>query len=275
MPPAEVPEAFSAAEAAAAAIVERLGTPEVVVVLGSGWHAAATALGTARAEVSTAEIPGYPAPSVAGHHGELRLVAVGGRPVLLALGRVHLYEGRSVAEVVHGVRAAVLAGARRVVLTNAAGGLDPALSPGQAVLIRDHLNLTGTSPLGGPPIPDRYGPRFCDLSDLYASRLRAIARRVEPTLVEGVYAGLVGPHYETPAEVAMLRHLGADLVGMSTALEAIAAHHLGAEVLGLSCMTNLAAGVSPEPLDHAEVLAAGAAAAPMLGDLLARLLPEL
>jgi purine-nucleoside phosphorylase len=160
-------------------------------------------------------------------------------------------------------------------LTNAAGGLDPAMRPGQVVLIRDHLNLMGASPLGGQVPPAGYRSRFVDLTDLYQAKLRALARQVDPALGEGVYAALGGPHYETPAEVAMLRSIGADLVGMSTALEAIAAHHLGASVLGISLVTNLAAGVSPTPLDHEEVLAAGAAAAPYLAELLAGVLSAL
>jgi purine-nucleoside phosphorylase len=212
---------------------------------------------------------------VAGHHGQLRLLTIGGHNVLLLIGRTHLYEGRSPAEVVHPVRTAVIAGARVVILTNAAGGLDPAMRPGQAVLIRDHLNLTGASPLSGPPPPEAYKGRFVDLTELYPAKLRSIARGVDPTLGEGVYAGLTGPQYETPAEVAMLRKLGADLVGMSTALEAIAAHHLGASVLGISLVTNLAAGVSPTPLDHAEVLAAGADAAPYLVGLISGVLSAL
>jgi purine-nucleoside phosphorylase len=214
-------------------------------------------------------------PTVAGHHGQLRSLRAGDHRVLLLIGRTHLYEGRSPAEVVHPVRTAVIAGARVVILTNAAGGLDPSMRPGQAVLIRDHLNLIGASPLSGPEPPAGYRGRFVDLTDLYPVKLRTLAKQVDPALTEGVYAALGGPHYETPAEVAMLRRAGADLVGMSTALEAIAAHHLGASVLGISLVTNLAAGVSPTPLDHEEVLAAGAAAAPYLVELLAGVLSVL
>jgi purine-nucleoside phosphorylase len=161
-----------------------------------------------------------------------------------------------------------------VVLTNAAGGIRSGLRVGQPVLIRDHLNLTGRSPLAGPPPPAGYPGRFTDLTDLYAARLRALARAADPELAEGVYAALPGPHYETPAEIAMLRTLGADLVGMSTALEAIAARHLGAEVLAISLVTNLAAGLGGQGLDHAEVVEAGGAAAGRMGALLARILPE-
>jgi purine-nucleoside phosphorylase len=207
-------------------------------------------------------------PTVAGHRGSIRSLELGGRRVIVLVGRVHLYEGLSEADVVHGVRTAVLAGCSTVILTNAAGGLNPSWPPGTAVALSDHLNLTNRSPLSGPPPPEPYGARFVDLSEVYSRRLRSIAKQVDPALREGVYAALRGPHYETPAEITMLRTLGADLVGMSTALEAIAARHLRAEVLGISLVTNLAAGVSPTPLDHDDVLAAGAAAAPGLGRLL-------
>ncbi len=268
---------YELAAEAAAAVTRWAGAPphDVVIVLGSGWQGVADGLGTAEAERATADLPGFAAPTVAGHHGQLRSLRAGRHRVLLLIGRTHLYEGRSPAEVVHPVRTAVIAGVRVVILTNAAGGLDPAMRPGQAVLIRDHLNLTGASPLSGPAPPAGYPGRFVDLTELYPANLRALARQVDPALTEGVYAALGGPHYETPAEVAMLRRTGADLVGMSTALEAIAAHHLGAPVLGISLVTNLAAGVSPTPLDHEEVLAAGAAAAPYLVELLAGLLSAL
>ncbi len=268
---------YELAAEAAAEVTRWAGAPphDVAIVLGSGWQGVADGLGTAEAERATADLPGFAAPTVAGHHGQLRSLRAGRHRVLLLIGRTHLYEGRSPAEVVHPVRTAVIAGVRVVILTNAAGGLDPAMRPGQAVLIRDHLNLTGASPLSGPAPPAGYPGRFVDLTDLYPANLRALARQVDPTLTEGVYAALGGPHYETPAEVAMLRRTGADLVGMSTALEAIAAHHLGAPVLGISLVTNLAAGVSPTPLDHEEVLAAGAAAAPYLVELLAGLLSAL
>jgi purine-nucleoside phosphorylase len=264
------PDPFALAAAAADEVKRfaRARPHDVAVVLGSGWQGVADGLGQAETEIAANELPGFLAPTVSGHEGRLRSLTLGEHRVLLLIGRTHLYEGRTAAQVVHPVRTAVMAGARVVVLTNAAGGLDPAMQPGQAVLIRDHLNLTGASPLSGPPPPDGYRGRFVDLTELYPSRLRALARQVDPTLSQGVYAGLNGPQYETPAEVAMLRTLGADLVGMSTALEAIAAHHLGASVLGISLVTNLAAGVSPTPLDHAEVLAAGAAAASYLVTLI-------
>jgi len=268
---------FELAAEAAAEVNRWAGAPphDVAIVLGSGWQGVADGLGTAEAERAASDFPGFPTPTVAGHHGELRSLTVGDHRVLLFVGRTHLYEGRSPAEVVHPVRTAVIAGARVVVLTNAAGGLDPAMKPGQAVLIRDHLNLMGASPLSGPAPPAGYRARFVDLTDLYQAKLRALAGEVDPALTEGVYAALGGPHFETPAEVAMLRRTGADLVGMSTALEAIAAHHLGASVLGISLVTNLAAGVSPTPLDHEDVLAVGAAAAPYLVELLAGVLTRL
>ena len=261
---------FRLAEQAAAEVLAAIGgaAPRVAVVLGSGWLPAADVLGAADVELSTSGLTGFPAPTVAGHRGSIRALDVGDHRVVVLVGRVHLYEGLSDADVVHGVRTAVLAGCTTVILTNAAGGLHPEWAPGTAVALSDHLNLTNRSPLSGPPPPEPYGARFVDLSEVYSARLRALAHHVDPSLKEGVYAALRGPHYETPAEIRMLRTLGADLVGMSTALEAIAARHLHAEVLGISLVTNLAAGVSPTPLDHAEVLAAGAAAAPGLGRLL-------
>ncbi len=261
------PEAVAGRAAEELAARTGVDEHEVAVVLGSGWRPAAEELGDPVAEVPMAELPGFVPPAVAGHGGAIRSVRLGGSRVLVLLGRTHLYEGRGVAPVVHGVRTAVAAGARTVVLTNAAGGLRGDLNVGQAVLIRDHLNLTALSPL--------VGPRFVDLTDLYSARLRALAAELDPTLTEGVYAQLPGPHYETPAEIGMLRTLGADLVGMSTALEAIAARAAGAEVLGLSLVTNLAAGTTGEPLNHEEVVAEGRAAATRLGGLLARLVGRL
>lgn len=272
-----VSDPYDLAREAALEITRRTGVAshDVAIVLGSGWQDAASSLGTTRAVIPSHEIPGFAAPSVPGHHGEMRSMRIGEHDALVLLGRVHLYEGRTPAEVVHPIRAAIAAGATTVVLTNAAGGLDPAMRPGEAVLVRDHLNLTTASPLAGAAPPAGVAPRFVDLTAVYPARLREIARAVDPSLRDGVYAGLVGPHYETPAEVAMLRSLGADLVGMSTVLEAIAARHLGAAVLGISLVTNLAAGVSPTPLDHAEVLAAGAAAAPRLAALVGAVVSQL
>jgi purine-nucleoside phosphorylase len=266
---------YGAAQASAARLAELTGQPrhDVAVVLGSGWAPAADALGTASAEVPLAALGGFPPPTVGGHSPTVRSLSAGGVRALVFLGRVHLYEGHPVATVVHGVRTAVAAGCQVVVLTNAAGGIRPSYQVGQPVLIADHLNLTGRSPLAGPPPPDGYASRFTDLTDLYAARLRALARQADPDLAEGVYAAMPGPHYETPAEIRMLRTAGADLVGMSTVLEAIAAHHLGAEVLAISLVSNLAAGLAPSGLDHAEVVAAGQAAAGRMGSLLAGLLP--
>jgi purine-nucleoside phosphorylase len=237
-----------------------VATHDVAVVLGSGWVPAADALGAASAEIAVTDLPGFAPPAVAGHAGRLRSVDVAGRRTLVFLGRTHLYEGHGVASVVHGVRTAVAAGCRTIVLTNGCGGIRDGLLPGQPVLIRDHLNLTATSPL--------QGATFVDLTDLYSERLRTAVRSIDPTVAEGVYAQLPGPHYETPAEIAMLRTMGADLVGMSTALEAIAARAAGAEVLGISLVTNVAAGLSGQPLDHAEVLATGRESAERMGVLL-------
>ena len=247
---------------AAATLAERTGvaTHDVAVVLGSGWRPAADELGTPEFELPVADLPGFLAPTVAGHGGTLRSLRVGDKRVLILLGRTHLYEGKGVGPVVHGVRTAARAGCRTVILTNAAGCLRDGVAVGQPVLVSDHLNLTATSPL--------VGARFVDLTDLYSPRLRALAREIDDRLVEGVYAGLPGPHFETPAEIRMLRTMGADLVGMSTVLEAIAARAEGVEVFGLSLVTNLAAGVTGEPLNHEEVLAAGQASATRMGVLL-------
>jgi len=266
---------YQAARASAARLAELTGVPrhDVAVVLGSGWAPAADALGATTAEVPLDALGGFPPPTVGGHSPAVRSVRAGDVRALVFLGRVHLYEGHDPATVVHGVRTAVAAGCQVVVLTNAAGGIRQGYRVGQPVLIRDHLNLTGRSPLSGPPPPDGYPARFTDLTDLYSARLRVLAAEADEGLAEGVYAALPGPHYETPAEIRMLRRLGADLVGMSTVLEAIAARHLGAEVLAISLVSNLAAGLAPHGLDHAEVVAAGQAAAGRMGALLAGLLP--
>lgn len=257
------------AREAAAAIAARTGVAEhdVAVVLGSGWAPAADALGTPAATVPMTELPGFTPPSAAGHGGRVLSLRLGGHRVLVFLGRIHAYEGHDLNDVVHPVRTACEAGAATVVLTNAAGGLRPEYAVGQPVLISDHLNLTARSPL--------VGAQFVDLVDAYSPRLRALARDIDPALVEGVYAGLPGPHYETPAEIRMLRTLGADLVGMSTVHETIAARAGGAEVLGISMVTNLAAGMTGEPLSHAEVLEAGRQSATRMGTLLAEVLARL
>jgi len=268
---------YAAAAASAARLAAATGKPhhDIAVVLGSGWAAAADAVGAADSQLPFADLGELAAPTVPGHLAVVRSVPVAGLDVLLFLGRTHLYEGHSPATVVHGVRTAIAAGCRTVVLTNAAGGIEAGFRPGQAVLISDHLNLTGKSPLSGPPPAPGYPSRFTDLTDLYSADLRAIVRAAGHDLAEAVYAGLPGPHYETPAEIRMLRAAGAGLVGMSTVLEAIAARHLGARVLGVSLVTNVAAGLSEQALDHGEVVAAGKESAPRLGGLLASILPAL
>ena len=257
------------ARAAADALAERTGgaAHDVALVMGSGWLPAADALGTPDHEIALADLPGFSAPAVAGHGGTVRSVQVGERRALVFLGRTHFYEGKGVAAVVHGVRTAAAAGVRTVVLTNGCGGLDPRWTPGTPLLISDHINLTATSPIEGA--------NFVDLTDLYSSRLRALCREVDPSLDEGVYVQFPGPHYETPAEIGMVRAIGGTLVGMSTTLEAIAAREAGLEVLGLSLVTNLAAGISGEPLNHEEVLEAGKAAASRMGALLADVIPRI
>src|SRR3954469_18578758 len=240
---------------------------DVAVVMGSGWAPAAEAFGPAKGSVAIADLPGFVPPTAVGHGGEVRSVRVGDRRGLLFLGRTHYYEGRGVDPVGHGVGTAAASGVKTVVLTNAAGGLAPDHRVGQAVIISDHLNLTARSPL--------VGANFVDLTDLYSARLRSLARELDPELTEGVYAALPGPHYETPAEIRMLRTMGADLVGMSTALEAIAARAAGLEVFGLSMVTNAAAGITGEKLDHEEVLAAGKAAAGRLGRFLVDFVEQL
>jgi len=252
----------AAAEAAAARFAHDTGVRrhDIAVVLGSGWAPAVQALGEADAEVPVTDLPGFAAPSVIGHAGLIRSVRIGAHQVMVLVGRTHLYERRGVAAVAHGVRTAAAAGCHTVILTNAAGGLRPGMHPGQPVIIRDHLNLTARSPL--------VGGRFVDLTDLYSPQLRELVREVDPELTDGVYAQFPGPQFETPAEVRMAGILGADLVGMSTALEAIAARAEGMDVLGVSLVTNLAAGVSDQPLNHQEVLEAGKAAATRMGALL-------
>lgn len=261
---------FELAHEAADALRRATGVDshELALTLGSGWGRAAELLGETVAEIPAAEIPGFTAPALAGHVGTLRSIrTAAGTHALVVGARTHVYEGRGVRSVVHGVRTAAAAGARTMILTNGCGGLNPSWAPGTPVLISDHLNLTGRSPLEGAT--------FVDLTDLYSPRLRELARRVDPTLDEGVYAQFPGPHYETPAEVRMAGILGADLVGMSTALEAIAARHAGMEVFGISLVTNQAAGISSTPLSHEEVLEAGRAAGPRISGLLARIVTQL
>ena len=246
----------------------RVNRLDLAMVLGSGWSAAADDLGETVGEVPLAELPGFTAPAVAGHGGTLRVVATrNGKTAGIFTGRTHLYEGRGVDAVVHGVRTAAAAGAEVVVLTNGCGGLNRAWGPGTPVLISDHINLTGATPLRGAT--------FLDLTEAYSRRLRDLAHGADPDLPEGVYVQFCGPAYETPAEVRMAGVLGGDLVGMSTTLETIAAREAGLEVLGISLVTNLAAGISPTPLSHAEVIEAGQQAAPKLRSLLAGLAARL
>lgn len=235
---------------------------EIAIILGSGWAASGQHFGEVEELGTATEIPGFSPSTVRGHSGKVQSVALsGGKRVLIIGARTHLYEGKGVQAVVHPVRTAAACGAEALILTNGAGGIRKSWAPGQPVLISDHINLTATSPLEGA--------NFVDLTDLYSKRLREIARTIDPTLDEGVYVQFRGPHYETPAEVGMAKAIGGDIVGMSTALEAIAAREAGMEVLGLSLITNLAAGISPHPLSHQEVIDAGKSAEPVISKLLA------
>lgn len=263
----DTPAALAAEAASAIARLTGVERHDVALTLGSGWGKAADVIGETVAVVPAEEVPGFHVSGVPGHSGTLRSVRLAsGKHALIIGARTHYYEGRGVRTVVHGVRTAAAAGAEIMILTNGAGGVDPAFRAGEPVLISDHLNLTAVSPIEGA--------NFVDLTDLYASRLRDIARSVEPGLQQGVYVQLPGPHYETPAEIHYLRTIGGQIVGMSTALEAIAAREAGMQVLGFSLITNPAAGMG-DPLSHAEVLAEGKAAEPRLADLLKRVVAEL
>lgn len=262
---------FDLARKAADFIANASGVAEhdVALVLGSGWSGAAELLGETISEIDSSTIPGFSAVAVAGHGGTLRTIRIAetGKHALVLGSRTHLYEGRGVRPVVHGVRTAAAAGAKTLILTNGCGGLNQDWAPGTPVLLNDHINLTATSPIEGA--------NFVDLTDLYSPRLRGLAREIDQDLPEGVYAQFRGPHYETPAEVRMAGRMGADLVGMSTTLEAIAARQSGLEVLGISLVTNLAAGISPTPLAHEEVIEAGRAAGPKISSLLANIVGRL
>jgi purine-nucleoside phosphorylase len=270
IPPAELPVRLAALEAAVRARSDLV--PQIGIVLGSGLGGLADDLEDAVA-IPFDELPGWPPATAPGHVGRLLLGRLSGTSVVMLQGRFHLYEGNDPGLVVQPVLLFGRLGARVVVLTNAAGGVDPAYGPGTLMVIRDHLNLTGRTPLFGPNA-DVLGPRFPDLTDAWSPRLRAglhAAGEAEGVaLVEGVYAGLLGPQYETPAEVRMLRGLGADAVGMSTVLECIAARWAGLEVCGVSLVTNAGAGYSGQPLTHEEVLAAGAEAGPRLARVIRR-----
>ena len=247
--------------AAAAEFIRRKSPdiPTIAVVLGSGLGEFASTLRGLSGAVSLdyAGIPHWPAAGVAGHEGRLVIGQAGGRRIAALAGRAHFYEGHDLATVTFATRVLGLLGVKQVILTNAAGGVNTALEPGTLMAIDDHLNLLGSNPLIGPN-DERFGVRFPDMTDVYSKRLRAVAdesaRALGLALAHGIYAACHGPSYETPAEVRALRLIGADAVGMSTVPEAIVARHMGMEVLGLSCITNLAAGVLPQPLNHDDVL---------------------
>lgn len=262
---------FAVADAAAAVIRERTGVAahDVALVLGSGWGQTGDLIGETLATIDNTDVPGFAKAAVAGHSGVMRSVAIGdtGRRALVYGTRTHYYEGHGVRAVVHGIRTAAAAGCRTVVITNGCGGLREEWAPGTPVLISDHINLTADSPLEGAT--------FIDLTDLYSKRLRDLARSVDSSLDEGVYCQFRGPHYETPAEVQMAKIIGGHIVGMSTALEAIAARQAGMEILGMSLITNLAAGIQKTPLSHAEVIEAGREAESRISALLATIVGEL
>lgn len=261
---------FEVAAAAAEDIARVTGVErhDIALTLGSGWGKAAELLGETTATFPATEITGFSAPALAGHVGTLRsIVTPRGRRVLVIGARTHYYEGHGVRRVVHSVRTAAATGARTMVLTNGAGGIKHTWTPGRPVLISDHINFTGATPLEGAT--------FIDLTDLYSMRLRDLARTVDPTLDEGVYCQFRGPQYETPAEVQMVKAVGGHIVGMSTALEAIAAREAGMEILGFSLITNMAAGIQKTPLSHREVLDAGREAEPVISSLLARVIGSL
>lgn len=273
-------EPFALADTAAAVLADKTGRDrhDIVLTLGSGWSNVAEAVAadaSGSVEFSVRDVPGFPAPSALGHGSSIRSFERSGLRVLAFLGRVHGYEGHDPATVVHGVRTAAAAGCRLAIITNGAGYMRTEWAVGSPVLISDHINFTNKSPLTGANPPTPHGPRFCDLTDLYSADLRALARRVDPSLADGVYLGLNGPHFETPAEIQAFIRWGADLVGMSTVLEAIAARHVKMRVLGISLATNLAAGLNPAALDGDDVIAAGNAAAPRLSQLLGELIDRI
>ncbi|KZC94932.1 MULTISPECIES: purine-nucleoside phosphorylase [Clavibacter] len=270
--PLESPDADpqEIARQAARQIAELTGVErhDIALTLGSGWGRAADLIGETTATIPATEVVGFSKPALEGHVGSLRSVLLpSGRRALVIGARTHYYEGHGVRRVVHSVRTAAATGATTMILTNGAGGIKRHWTPGTPVLISDHINLTADSPLEGAT--------FVDLTDLYSARLRAIAHEVEPDLDEGVYCQFRGPHYETPAEVRMAEAIGGHIVGMSTALEAIAAREAGMEVLGMSLITNLAAGIQETPLSHEEVIEAGRAAEGRIGGMLARIVGAL
>lgn len=261
---------FEIAAQAAADIAEKTGVErhDIALTLGSGWAKAADIIGETTATIPATEITGFSKPALEGHVGSIRSVLLpSGKRALVIGARTHYYEAHGVRRVVHSVRTAAATGASIMILTNGAGGIKETWKPGTPVLISDHINLTADSPLEGAT--------FVDLTDLYSARLRAIAKGIDPSLDEGVYTQFRGPHYETPAEVQMAKIIGGHIVGMSTALEAIAARQAGMEVLGMSLITNLAAGIQKTPLSHAEVIEAGREAEPVISHLLASIVEAL
>jgi purine-nucleoside phosphorylase len=269
---------FTQAETAAQLVLTRTPLrPRIALVLGSGLGGFADSL-TDATRVPYAEIPAFPQSTAIGHAGQMVIGKAGNVPVAAMQGRVHLYEGYSAQQVTFPVRVFGRMGIRAVILTNAAGGINLSYSQGALVLIRDHINLQGENPLVGPN-DDRFGVRFPDMTHAYAKDYREFARtefaKHGLTLHEGVYAGLLGPSYETPAEIEYLRRIGADLVGMSTVAEVIAARHMGIKVLAISCVTNMAAGILDQPLSHAEVMETGERVKTTFEALLRAVLPRM
>ncbi|MBB5632702.1 purine-nucleoside phosphorylase [Cryobacterium mesophilum] len=261
---------FAVAANAAVQIAEKTGVQrhDIALTLGSGWAKAADLIGETTATIPATEIDGFSKPALEGHTGSLRSILLpNGKRALVIGARTHYYEGHGVRRVVHSVRTAAATGAKIMILTNGAGGIRETWNPGTPVLISDHINLTATSPLEGAT--------FVDLTDLYSRRLRDLARTIDASLDDGVYCQFRGPNYETPAEVQMAKAMGGHIVGMSTALEAIAARQSGMEILGMSLITNLAAGIQKTPLSHEEVIDAGKAAEPVISALLAKIVAEL
>lgn len=266
--PAADPFAVAAQAADDIARLTGVDRHDIALTLGSGWGKAAELIGETTATIDATDVTGFGRPALEGHVGTLRsVVTARGKRVLVIGARTHFYEGHGVRRVVHSVRTAAATGAKTMVLTNGAGGVRHEWHPGQPVLISDHINLTAASPLEGAT--------FIDLTDLYSLRLRDLARTIDPTLEEGVYCQFRGPQYETPAEVRMAKTIGGHIVGMSTALEAIAARQAGMEILGFSLITNLAAGIQTTPLSHQEVIEAGRQAEPVISSLLARVIGAL
>lgn len=268
---------YERAESAARLIRGRAQTDvSVAVVLGSGLGGFAEELSQASA-IPYEEIPGFARATVEGHAGRLVIGRIGDAPIAAMQGRFHFYEGYSLEEVTFPIRVLKLLGVRTLILTNASGSVNVEYTPGSLMLITDHINLMGVNPLIGPN-DERFGPRFPDLTNVYAPELQDIvvqeARAMGLQMFRGIYASLTGPSYETPAEIHMVRTLGADAVGMSTVPEAIVARHMGMRVVAISCITNLAAGVSDEPVDHSQVIETGESVREQFTELLRRVIPK-